>query len=160
MARQPDIQYVRYYTSGSAARKIELQPEKKKKKNVTLPQRPRIQRQKRTVIPVDPISVLAVLVAGFMLIAMVAGMLRLGAVNAEVETMDGYVAQLQQENAALRQEYESGYDLKDVEQKALEMGLVPIEQVEHVTIEVIEPVEEAEPTFWEKAAAFFGELFA
>ena len=95
-----------------------------------------------------------------MLIAMVAGMLRLGAVNAEVETMDGYVAQLQQENAALRQEYESGYDLKDVEQKALEMGLVPIEQVEHVTIEVIEPVEEAEPTFWEKAAAFFGELFA
>ena len=160
MARQPDIQYVRYYTSGSAARKIELQPEKKKKNNVTLPQRPRIQRQKRTVIPVDPISDLAVLVAGFMLIAMVAGMLRLGAVNAEVETMDGYVAQLQQENAALRQEYESGYDLKDVEQKALEMGLVPIEQVEHVTIEVIEPVEEAEPTFWEKAAAFFGELFA
>lgn len=160
MARQPDIQYVRYYTSGSAARKIELQPEKKKKNNVTLPQRPRIQRQKRTVIPVDPISVLAVLVAGFMLIAMVAGMLRLGAVNAEVEAMDGYVARLQQENTALRQEYESGYDLKDVEQKALEMGLVPIEQVEHVTIEVIEPVEEAEPTFWEKAAAFFGELFA
>ncbi len=160
MARQPDIQYVRYYTSGSTARKIELQPEKKKKNNVTLPQRPRIQRQKRTVIPVDPISVLAVLVAGFMLIAMVAGMLRLGAVNAEVEAVDGYVAQLQQENAALRQEYESGYDLKDVEQKALEMGLVPIEQVEHVTIEVIEPVEEAEPTFWEKAAAFFGELFA
>lgn len=160
MARQPDIQYVRYYTSGSAARKIELQPEKKKKNNVTLPQRPRIQRQKRTVIPVDPISVLAVLVAGFMLIAMVAGMLRLGAVNAEVEAMDGYVARLQQENTALRQEYESGYDLKDVEQKALEMGLVPIEQVEHVTIEVMEPVEEAEPTFWEKAAAFFGELFA
>ena len=160
MARQPDIQYVRYYTSGSAARKIELQPEKKKKNNVTLPQRPRIQRQKRTVIPVDPISVLAVLVAGFMLIAMVAGMLRLGAVNAEVEAMDGYVARLQQENTALRQEYESGYDLKDVEQKALEMGLVPIEQVKHVTIEVIEPVEEAEPTFWEKAAAFFGELFA
>jgi hypothetical protein len=160
MARQPDIQYVRYYTSGSAARKIELQPEKKKKNNVTLPQRPRIQRQKRTVIPVDPISVLAVLVAGFMLIAMVAGMLRLGAVNAEVEAMDGYVARLQQENTALRQEYESGYDLKDVEQKALEMGLVPIEQVKHVTIEVIEPVEEAEPTFWEKATAFFSELFA
>jgi hypothetical protein len=160
MARQPDIQYVRYYTSGSAARKIELQPEKKKKNNVTLPQRPRIQRQKRTVIPVDPISVLAVLVAGFMLIAMVAGMLRLGAVNAEVEAMDGYVARLQQENTALRQEYESGYDLKDVEQKALEMGLVPIEQVEHVTIEVMEPVEEVEPTFWEKATAFFSELFA
>ena len=160
MARQPDIQYVRYYTSGSAARKIELQPEKKKKNNVTVPQRPRTRRQRRTVIPVDPISVLAVLVAGFMLVAMVVGMLRLGAVNAEVEAMDGYVSQLQQENAALREKYESGYDLKDVEQKALEMGLVPIEQVEHVTIEVIDPVAESEPTFWEKAAAFFSELFA
>lgn len=160
MARQPDIQYVRYYTSGSAARKIELQPEKKQKNNVTLSQRPRIRRQQRTVIPVDPVSVLAVLVAGFMLIAMAVGMLRLGAVNAEVEAMDGYVTQLQQENAALREEYESGYDLKDVEQKALEMGLVPIEQVEHVIIEVPEVPVEAEPTFWEKAAAFFSELFA
>lgn len=160
MARQPDIQYVRYYTAGSAARKIELQPEKKKKNNVPVPQRPQTRRRQRTVIPVDPISVLAVMVAGFMLIAMVVGMLRLGAVNAEVEAMDSYVSELQQENIVLREEYKSGYDLKDVEQKALEMGLVPIEQVEHVTIEVVEPVADAEPTFWEKAAAFFSELFA
>ena len=31
MARQPDIQYVRYYTYGSAAQKVELQPQKKNK---------------------------------------------------------------------------------------------------------------------------------
>lgn len=160
MARQPDIQYVRYYTSGSAARKIELQPEKKKNNAVVPQQRPRVRREKKTVIHVDPISVLAVLVAGVMLITMVVGMLRLGAVNAEVEAMDDYVAQLQQENTALRQEYEAGYDLKDVEQKALEMGLVPIEQVEHVTIELPEMPVEEELTIWEKAAAFFSELFA
>jgi cell division protein FtsL len=159
MARQPDIQYVRYYTSGSAARKIEPQPEKKKKKPVA-PQRPRVRREKKTVIHLDPISVLAVMVAGIMLITMAVGMLRLGAVNAEVKAMDDYVAQLQQENTALRQEYEAGYDLKDVEQKALEMGLVPIEQVEHVTVELPEISVEEEPTFWEKAAAFFSELFA
>lgn len=160
MARQPDIQYVRYYTSGSAARKIELQPEKKKKNPVAQPQRPRTRQQKKTVIYLDPISVLAVMVAGIMLITMVIGMLRLGQVNAEVDAMDSYVAQLRQENSALRQEYESGYDLKDIEQKALEMGLVPIEQVEHVTVALPEAPVEAEPTFWEKAAAFFSELFA
>jgi cell division protein FtsL len=159
MARQPDIQYVRYYTSGSAARKIEPQPEKKKK-NPVAPQRPRVRREKKTVIHLDPISVLAVMVAGIMLITMAVGMLRLGAVNAEVKAMDDYVAQLQQENTALRQEYEAGYDLKDVEQKALEMGLVPIEQVEHVTVELPEISVEEEPTFWEKGAAFFSELFA
>jgi cell division protein FtsB len=159
MARQPDIQYVSYYTGGSAARKIELQPDKKKNK-AALPQRPRTRREKKTVIHVDPISVLAVLVAGFLLITMVVGMLRLGEVNAEVEAMDGYVTQLQQENVALRQEYEAGYDLKDVEQKALEMGLVPIEQVEHVTIEIPEAPVEVELTFWEKVSAFFSELFA
>lgn len=160
MARQPDIQYVRYYTSGSAARKIEPQP-KKKKNNVAVPQqRPRVRREKKTVIPVDPLSALAVLVAGVLLVTMVVGMLRLGEVNAQVEAMDGYVDQLQQENAALRQEYEAGYDLQDVEQKALEMGLVPIEQVEHVTIEVTEVPVEEEPSFWEKAVAFFSELFA
>lgn len=158
MARQPDIQYVRFYTDGSAARKIELQPEKKKKQ-VSLPQRPRVRRQKRMVIHVDPISVLAMLVAGVMLITMVVGMLRLGSINSEAEVMEDYVSDLQAQNNALQEKYESGFDLRDVEQKALEMGLVPIEQVEHITIELPRIVEEAEPTFWENVGAFFSELF-
>ena len=158
MARQPDIQYVRFYTDGSAARKIELQPEKKKKQ-VSLPQRPRVRRQKRMVIHVDPISVLAMLVAGVMLITMVVGMLRLGSINSEAEVMEDYVSDLQAQNNALQEKYESGFDLRDVEQKVLEMGLVPIEQVEHITIELPRTVEEAEPTFWENVGAFFSELF-
>lgn len=158
MARQPDIQYVRFYTDGSAARKIELQPEKKKNK-VALPQRPRVRKEKKTVIHVDPISVFAVLVAGVMLIAMVVGMMQLGSINADADKMENYVAALQSENTQLRAEYESGYDLKDVEQKALEMGLVPIDQVEHVTIELPETPVEEEPTFWENVGAFFAELF-
>ena len=158
MARQPDIQYVRFYTDGSAARKIELQPEKKRNK-VALPQRPRVRKEKKTVIHVDPISVFAVLVAGVMLIAMVVGMMQLGSINADADKMENYVAELQSENTQLRAEYESGYDLQDVEQKALEMGLVPIDQVEHVTIELPEPPVEEEPTFWENVGAFFAELF-
>lgn len=158
MARQPDIQYVRFYTDGSAARKIELQPEKKKN-NVPVPQRPRVRRQQKTVVHVDPISMFAVLVAGVMLIAMAVGMLQLGAINAENARMESYVEELRTENAQLRAEYEAGYDLKDVEQKALEMGLVPVDEVEKVIIEVPEDVTEPEPTLWENVGAFFSELF-
>lgn len=157
MARQPDIQYVRFYTDGSAARKIELQP--KKKVAAPVPQRPRVRRRKKTVIAVDPISMFATLVAGVMLIAMVVGMLQLGGINAENQKLESYVSELRAENVALRTEYEAGYDLKDVEQKALEMGLVPIDQVEKVVIEVPEIVEEPQPGFWESVGAFFAELF-
>lgn len=158
MALQPDIQYVRFYTAGSAARKLELQPKKEKAK-ISAPQRPQTRRRQKTLVYIDPISVFAVLVAGAMFIAMAVGMLRLGTVNSEVEKMNSYVAQLQAENTALRSEYHAGYDLKDVEQKALEMGLVPVDQVEKVVVEVSEIVEQPEPGFWEKVGAFFSELF-
>lgn len=158
MALQPDIQYVRFYTAGSAARKLELQPKKEKAK-ISAPQRPQTRRRQKTLVYIDPISVFAVLVAGAMFIAMAVGMLRLGTVNSEVEKMNSYVAQLQAENTALRSEYHAGYDLKDVEQKALEMGLVPVDQVEKVVVEVPEIVEQPEPGLWEKVGTFFSELF-
>ena len=158
MAPQPDIQYVRFYTDGSAARKLELLP-KKEKATLSAPRRPRIHRQKKTVICVDPIAMFAVLVAGVMLIAMGIGMLQLGSIQAENQRMDSYISDLRTENAQLQAQYEAGYDLKDVEQKALEMGLVPIEQVEKVIIEAPAVQEEPTPTFWENIGAFFGELF-
>jgi hypothetical protein len=158
MARQPDIQYVRFYTDGSAARKLELQPQKKKTRT-PLPQRPRVRREKKTVVAIDPISMFATLVAGIMLIAMVVGMLQLGDINADNQKMEAYISDLHAENVALRAEYEAGYDLADVEEKALAMGLVPIDQVEKVVIEMPEPVSEPEPTFWENVGAFFAELF-
>ena len=158
MARQPDIQYVHFYTDGSAARKLELLP-KKNKTAAPVPQRPRVRREKKTVVAVDPISVFATLVAGIMLIAMAVGMLQLGGINAENQKLEAYVTELRTENASLRAEYEAGYDLKDVEQKALEMGLVPMDQVEKVVIEVPQIVEEPQPTLWENIGAFFSELF-
>ena len=50
--------------------------------------------------------------------------------------MEQQVAELRAENAALQAEYESGYDLADVERTALALGMVPKEQVEHVTLYV------------------------
>lgn len=158
MALQPDIQYVQFYTAGSAARKLELLPKKEKAK-ISAPQRPQTRRKKKAVVYIDPISMFAVLVAGVMFIAMAVGMLQLGSINAETVQMESYVSELRAENTRLRNEFEDGYDLKDVEQKALEMGLVPIDQVEKVVIEVPEIVQEPEPTVWEKIGAFFSELF-
>lgn len=157
MARQPDIQYVHYYTCGSAARKLELQPEKKNK--VALPQ-PRVRRDKRTVIHVDPIYLCAMVVAAVMLVTMAIGMIRLGITNAETAKMENYVEQLYAENTQLRKEYEASYDLEAVEQQALNMGLVPMDQVEHIAIDVQIPAAEPEPTFWESLGAFWTELFA
>lgn len=158
MAMQPEIQYVRFYTAGSAARKLELPPKKEKAK-ISAPQRPQTRRKQKAVVYIDPISMFAVLVAGVMFIAMAVGMLQLGSINNEAVRMESYVSELRAENIKLRNEYESGYDLKDVEQKALEMGLVPVDQVEKVVIEVPEIAETPEPGFWEKVGAFFSELF-
>ena len=157
MARQPDIQYVNYYTYGSAARKLELLPEKKNK--VGLPQ-PRVRRDKRTVIHVDPIYLCAMFVAAVMLVTMAVGMIQLGIANAETAKMENYVEQLYAENTQLRKEYEASYDLEAVKQQALNMGLVPVEQVEHVAINVVVPAPEQQPTFWESFGAFWAELFA
>ena len=158
MAMQPDIQYVRFYTSGSAARKLELQPKKEKAK-IAAPQQPQTRRKKKAVVYIDPISMFAVLVAGVMFIAMAVGMLQLGSINTQTARMESYVSELRAENTRLQNQYESGYDLKDVEQKALEMGLVPIDEVQKVVIDVPEITQESEPSFWEKAGAFFSELF-
>lgn len=161
MARQPDIQYVRYYTTGSAAHKIE--PERKPKRPAPVPQTAqtkRVRRDQRKVICIDPISLCAMVVAGAMLIAMVIGMMELGSIDSDAKRMESYVTQLRAENAELHTRYKEGYDLADVEQKALEMGLVPEDQVEHITIHVELPPQEVEPTAWERFCATVKELFA
>lgn len=161
MARQPDIQYVRFYTSGSAARKIEPLPQPKEK---TVPARPRqrrkVRNQERVVLRIDPISLCAMLVAGILLVAMIIGMIELGSIDAQAEQMEGYVTQLRAENARLQAEYQAGYDLDDIREKALAMGFVSIDQVEHITIHVEHPQPEPEPTAWEEFCSFFRELFA
>lgn len=158
MARQPDIQYVQYYTGGSAARKLE--PEKRQIKNgAKLPQ-VRRRRQKRKVICIDPISVCALMVAVGMVIAMAVGMLRLGNLTDQADRMGEYATAVEQENAALRAEYRAGYDLHDVEQKALDMGLVPEDQLRHITVKAEVPESEPELTGWQEFCRFVSEMFA
>lgn len=158
MARQPDIQYVRfrYNTDGSAARKPE--PEIVRKKAVPQP-KPRASAPQRSATRVDPVSLVAMVVAAVMLVAMAVGLINLAVTKAKAEGMEQYVTQLRAENTQLRQEYVSGYDLADIEKQALAMGMIPIEDAEHVYIQVEVPQADPEPTFWEEVGLFFTELF-
>lgn len=158
MARQPDIQYVRfrYYTDGSAARKPE--PEIVRKKAAPQP-KPRAKTARRAVIHVDPVALLAMAVAAVMLVAMAVGLINLAVADAKAERMEQYVAQLRAENTQLQSKYEAGYDLADIEKQALAMGMIPIEDAEHVYIQVTVPQTAPEPTFWEEVQQFFAELF-
>ena len=80
MARKSDIQYVQFYMDGSAARQLELEPRRPKKKL----QQPRPRRQKKIVLHVDFIAVAGMLVAGVMLLLMLTGMSGLNRLNQEV----------------------------------------------------------------------------
>ena len=68
--------------------------------------------------------------------------------------------QLEQENVQLRDTFEQGYDVDQIERTALALGLVPKEQVEHISVRVVQPSSEQEPEGWEKIGIFLAGLFA
>lgn len=135
MARQPEIQYIRLYTQGSAARQLEMAPPDRKKPRTRLP-KPR--REKQMVIRLDPIALCGIVVAAVMLVLMVVGSLRLYRIQQETARMEKYVAALQLENQVLEYTYESGFDLEEIREIALSMGMIPKEDVPQITIRVPE----------------------
>lgn len=156
MAQKLDIQYVRYYTDGSAAR--ELQPElPQKRRKARLPKQ---KVQPELVIPVDPLALAGILVATVMLVLMIVGCVQLDIARDQETQMLKHVEHLTQDNAEKYVTYRNGYDLETVRQDALGMGMVPIEQAKHVQIVI--PVREVveEPTVWERVQDFFTQLFA
>lgn len=154
MARQPDVQYIRFYTDGSAARKVApVAPLKTMKL-------PKIRRHKKITLHIDPIAIGGIVMAAVMLILMLVGMAQLTNAKNELHTMQNYVQTLQQDNISLEATYEQGYDLAAVEQTALALGLVPKEEVRHVTIHVPQPEVEEEPGAWEQFYTFLTGLFA
>lgn len=154
MARHPDVQYIRFYTDGSAARKTApVAP----LKTIKLP---RVRKHKRIVLHIDPIAISGIIMAAVMLILMLVGVAQLTAARQELQTMQTYVQTLQQEQATLEVTYHEGYDLEAVEKTALALGLVPKEQVRHVTIQVPQVQIEEEPGAWERFYTFLTGLFA
>ena len=153
MARKSDIQYVQFYTDGSAARQFDFdtwQPKKKKPKA-----RPR--RQKKIVLHVDFVAVAGMLVAGIMLLLMLTGMSTLAKANEEVARLENMVAELESENLQLHQTYREGYDLDQIREEALEMGMIPAARATTVSLQVEETAGEIESasSFWSFLAGLF-----
>ena len=132
MARKSDIQYVQFYMDGSAARQLELEPRRPKKKL----QQPRPRRQKKIVLHVDFIAVAGMLVAGVMLLLMLTGMSGLNRLNQEVTRLEGYLVELERENLELHQTYREGYDIDQIRDAALEMGMIPASRAMTVSLPV------------------------
>lgn len=154
MARQNEICYINYYVSGSAAYQVEQKPVKQKAKL------PKMRRQKRIVVHVDPIATLGIFVACVMFVLMIAGAVRLSAVQKQAMQMSNYVSYLQQETAQLSATYEQGYDLEEIRRIAETRGMVPIENAQRVQIRVEIPEVTEEPTAWESFVTFLTGLFA
>lgn len=155
MARKPDIQYVRYYTDGSAARQLEILSPRKRKAAL-----PRAKKQPCYVIYIDPLAVAGILLAAVMLISMLVGSIQLAVAKQQLSDMKAYVTTLSQGNEQLRKTYEEGYDLVEVEKSALALGMIPASQATTILVEVEQEQIVEEPTFWQRLSAKFEEFFA
>ena len=154
MAKQPDIQYINAYVSGSMAYQMERKPAKQQAKL------PKMRRKKRLVVRIDPVAVMGIVAAAVLLIALCVGFFQLQDARAETAALGGYVTELQNQRQELQARYEAGYDLAEVERIATALGMVPVEEIETVEISVYVPQKTEEPTGWESFRTFLAGLFA
>lgn len=154
MERKPEIQYIRYYTDGSAARKLELMPAKKEK---PVQKKRKIQVKK---IYIDPLPVAGILLSCVLLICMIVGMTELTALWESREQMQTYVDTLREENTKLETDYRKDLDMEHVEKMALSMGMIPYESAQHIRVQMPQHGQTQQPGFWENVAHFLAGLFA
>lgn len=156
MAQGTTVQYVQFYTAGSAAHKVAP------KVHVRTAVQPKAKKQKKIVIRIDPVATLGILVAALMLVLMISGITQLQQSVVQTQTMEQYVQQLQEENEALRAEYTAGYDIEEVEKMALALGMVPAQELAHVNVRLSVPQEPQTQTlsFWDSITTFLTGLFA
>ena len=157
MAKRPEIEYIHFYTGGSAAPQVAplIQDDPY--------YAPRIRKRKKKLIYVDPVSILALAISTVLAVCMYTGIRENSRIEAEILQMEQYVYALEEKQANLKKEYADGYDLEAVKKTAEAMGMVPADQVPQVVLQVEGPVQEteaAEPTVWEKIHIFFTGLFA
>ena len=154
MAQHASVQYVQFYTEGSAARRIlpVIKP--------LIAQLPKLHRRKVLRIHVDPVAMLGTVVAVCMLIMMAVGVNQLQAKQQQTELLEQKVAQLQMENRILEAEYAAKCDLEEIERTALALGMIPQQSASHTTITVELPQEEAPVSLWNRIGTFLTGLFA
>ena len=157
MSQKPKIQYVgQFYIHGSEARQLELQEKKKQAKSKL----PLDRLRKVEVIYLDPVAIFGIVTALVLLAVMTVGVLQIRDDWKDYQTMSNYVSRLNSENAELKADYRSQYDLEDIRVKAEALGMVPKSQLEVRTVYVTIPQPEPERTWLEEIQWFLSGLFA
>lgn len=146
MERKPDIQYIgQFYIHGSEARELARQEQARRAKT----RLPLSRLQNVQKVYVDPVAVIGIVVAVVMLVVMAIGAIQIYKAWDEYQIMTEYLSDLKRENTALEHSYRSGYDLEDIREKAITLGMVPVEEAQTIQVRVTVPEIEAEPTWWE-----------
>ena len=157
MAHKPEIQYVgQFYVFGSEARALAAKRAQKQAQTQLPDQAVQQVRQVR----VDVLAVASLVLAGVLLVTMVAGALSMQTAWQDLRTAKQYVYELEAKNRVLTVEYRSSYDLEEIRSAALSLGMIPAEEAEIRSFTVTMPVQEPEPTFLENLQWFLKGLFA
>ena len=128
MAQQLDIRYVRFYTDGSAARKVKpVEPYK-------ILKLPKKKAQKRRVIHIDPLAIAGIVMSVVMTVLMLVGVVELMDAREDAANMASYAQELKEINDELTATYRNGYTIEEVRQAADNLGLVPMDQVTHIQL--------------------------
>ena len=135
MANRKPVQYIQFYTEGSAARKLEILPVQKPK-----PQpKPRKARKPKYVLYVCPMALCGILAAAVLLMAMVVGSVELLEAKRLEADMADYVAHLEWDNGLKEARYEESLDLDKIYRDALAFGFVSQELVPHMELSTDHP---------------------
>ena len=129
MARKTTERYVRYYTFGSTAAKLDRRERKAALPKYKTP-------EKRQPIAVDPVALVGCAVAILLAVLMLVGFAQVAHTSAQVNKLETQVMTLELEQEQLRQKYENGYDLEEVRAAAESMGMIPAEDAIHVRVEL------------------------
>lgn len=153
MARRNNERYVRYYTLGSTAAKLEAE------RKAALPEYKT--PKKRKPIAVDPVSVLGNAVAIVLALLMIVGMIQVAGTTAQVRELQTQVTALEMEQQMLQEEYASLYDLNEVRVAAESMGMVSAEEAVRVSVKVpAETMEVQQLSWWDNVLASLRQFFA
>lgn len=152
--RATDIQYIQFYTDGSAARQPVMPAAPKKN-----PQR-RPRRRKELTVDINPVAVVGTVLVAVMLVMMVVGLVQVNHQRQQLHRLEEYIARLEQSNEVLQQEYEAGYDLEDIGRMALALGMIPQEQAQHVYLELPQVQQQPQLTWWQEFFQSLRQLLA
>lgn len=154
MARNNNDRYVRFYTYGSTAVKVE-QP----RHTATLPKYRK--PEKRKPIPFDPVAFAGSVVAVLLAVLMVVGFVQVAAANAQIRELETQMVALEQQEQMLLERYYGSIDLDEIRVAAEYMGMVRVEDAVHVRVQVPEqnlPVQSL--SWWDTMLSSLRQFFA